>query len=441
MVFTDLGFLFLLMPMSAVLYYCFSKKLKPMVLFCISALFLYLIEPSSIWLFALMLPDFFAVSRYESIPKERAATLFRVLILKNIIIMLYWGIGAPMLNRSTAPRAIMVICLSSIELMVYRKRGDIKSCGFFEAAGSVSFFGKLFYGPVNTAQGLIRQISSAKPSVSMMARGIMMIICGVSKRVILAEQFFALFKTIARMPVEQYSMLLGWICALCGALGLYFTLSGFSDIAAGLGAIFSLKLPRMLYYPFQAENLREYIYRINISLEDSIGRLMFTSTRREDYSSQGYLVSFMMPLMLGMWISPSGGFLLWSIYLCGLVALDWLLLRRLPAPIKALSCAATFVITLPSYVLLLATSLSNRANMLAAMIGFGGFPIINDEAIYLISSNFLLFAIGIPACSSAFDILSRATEKQFPQFWWIASCALHLALMALSTSFLLWNVR
>ena len=41
--------------------------------------------------------------------------------------------------------------------------------------------------------------------------------------------------------------------------------------------VFSLELPRMLYYPFQASSLREYIYRLNFPLEDTVGRMFFSN--------------------------------------------------------------------------------------------------------------------------------------------------------------------
>ena len=56
--FTDLGFIFILLPLAAVCYYCCPKKARPAALFFISALFFLLAEPCYIWLFAALIPDF-----------------------------------------------------------------------------------------------------------------------------------------------------------------------------------------------------------------------------------------------------------------------------------------------------------------------------------------------------------------------------------------------
>ena len=197
----------------------------------------------------------------------------------------------------------------------------------------------------------------------------------------------------------------------------------------------------MLYYPFQAPSIREYVYRLNMPLEDTVFRLLFPGHDRSANDGRAYLVSFCMPLLLGLWLSPSGGFLLWGGYLGCLVLLDWLVLRHIPAPLGFVARLVTFVITLPAYVLMLPTTLGNRLAMIAAMLGLGSAPLINDAVIYLVSSNFVLIIVGVLACSNIFDLLGRATERQFPRLWWVGSSLAHLVLLVIATSFLLWNVR
>lgn len=437
--FTDLGFLFLLLPPAAAVYYCFPQKQRPTVLTVISLVFFYLVSPQYIWLAAFVIPDWLFASHAERLPKQYLNPVCGLLTAKNILLMLIFGIVRPFLGFKS-PYAAMALYLSSTELMIYRFRGDFHSCGFFEAAAASSFFARFFLGPVNCAQNVAAQLKSPRASVSQIARGIMQITTGVAKRVILAEQFFAFFKTISRMPQEQYCAALGWLCALCGAMGFYFTLSSFSDIAVGIGGVFSLNLPRMLYYPLQARSLREYIYRINFPLEDTVGRMFFSTVRREDSTAQGYIVSFVMPVVLALWISPGSTLLPWAFYLCAMVALDWLLLRHLPVLAAFWARAATFLLTLPAYLLLLPCGFGEKKAMLLSMFGIGH-GIINDETLYLLSSNWLLLAVGILTCFSLFDMVSRGFERRFPQLWWPVSIAGHAALLTVAVSFLLWNVR
>lgn len=443
MQFTNLGFLFLLLPVSTAIYYCFPARLKPAALLGISFAFYYILQPEYIWFIIPVALDCLVMNHINKNPLETQQTefLYRLCIIINIIIMLTFGILLPILQHTPVPIGIMVVSLSLIELLVIQQRSQIEFFSPIKAASSALFFGRIVHGPVSATQNLITQLNNPSPSLSRIARGIMMLITGITKHVVLSEQFFALLKTISRIPPNQFSVSLSWLCALCSALGIYFNLSAFSDIAMGIGNIFSLNLPRILYYPFQARSIREYIYRLNMPLEDTLTNLLFPKTNREAASSQGYLISFFMALLLGLWFFPSGGFLLWGGYLSVVVIIDWFILRHIPTPIGLAARIVTFVITLPAYVLILPTTLYNRFMIIVSMMGLGKVPIINDAVIYLFSSNFVLLIIGILTCSSIFDALGHATEQQFPQLWWVLSSLAHLGLLVISTSFLLLNVR
>lgn len=443
MQFIDLGFLFLLLPMSAAVYYCVPNRHKPVSLLLISLFFYYLMQPAFIGLMLTVIPDVMLMAHagkdLSSDPKN--ALFLRLCVVKNMVLMLLLGILFPLLHHTAPPVGIMVISLSLTELLIMQHRDKITFASPIQTASATLFFGRFINGPVGSTQNLIVQLAAPTPSLSRIARGIMLLITGVAKRVVLAEQFFALLKSMSRLSPEHFSIALSWLCALCSALGIYFSLSAYSDIAMGIGNVFSLQLPRMLYYPFQSRSIREYIYRLNMPLEDTVFHLVFPKHSRDTGDNSGYFISFCMPLLLALWLSPSGGYLLWGGYLACLVVLDWLLLRKIPVPVTFAARTATFVITLPAYVLMLPATLGTRFTMISVMFGLGDAPLFNDAVIYLFSSNFVLIIIGILACSNIFDLLGRATERQFPQLWWAGSLPAHLALLVVATSFLLWNVR
>lgn len=437
--FFGLGFLFLLLPVAAAVYYCIPKKDKPIALTVISLLFFCLISPKYAVLALFILPDMLLVSRFDDFPQKRHSLFCSALVCKNILIMLIFGIIRPFLGCDM-PFAIMTLFLSSTELLVYRFRGDFHTCSFFEASAACTFFGRYFFGPVNCAQNLLTQIKNPPASVSSIARGIMKIIIGAAKQSIFARQMLEIFFTIAAMPAEKYSMGLSWLAALSGAMGLYFTLSALSDMAVGIGSVFSLELPRMVYYPFQAVSLREYIYRINFPLEDTVGRMFFSNIRREEGGSQSYIISFAMPFVLALWISPGKSSLLWGCYMAVFILLDYLLLRRIPVFSVFFSRVITFLLTLPAYLLLLPCDAQNKLILLRCMAGMGN-TAANDEFFYLLSSNWLMLIIGIFACTSLFDTINRKTEHRFPKIWWAASAVGYAALFFVTLSFMLWNVR
>ena len=439
--FTDLGFIFILLPLAAVCYYCCPKKARPAALFFISALFFLLEEPYYIWLFAALIPDFIFASRADRIEPQKRILPCRLIILKNAAIAAVWGVILPIVNESPAPIGVILFCITSIEFSVIRSREAIRPCGFFESAASVTFFARMQLGPVGGVRKLISQLQMASPSLSSISRGAMLIICGAAKRVILAEQLFVIFRSIADMPTAYYSTALGWLCAGCGAAGIYFTLSAYSDIARGIANVFSVTIPRTVYFPFQAKSLRDYIYRLNMPMEDTLNRMLLHGARREEGTTANYFISSMMPVIIAILIYPSANSLLWAIYLAVLIFIDWLILRRIPVFMALPARIVTFLITLPSYILLLPTTLYNRLYLISALLPGEAIPLINDDAIYLLTTNAPLLFVALICCTSAIDALSRITEKQLPQLWWIISALSHAVLFVLTVSFLLWNVR
>ena len=439
--FTDLGFIFILLPLAAVCYYILPKKARPAALFFISALFFLLAEPCFIWLFAALIPDFVFAYRADRIEMQKRKLPCLVIILKNTAISVIWGVILPIAKAVDAPIGLIPFCITSTEFSIIRSREAIRPCGFFESAASVTFFARMQSGPVGGVRKLISQLEKASPSLSSISRGAMLIICGTAKRVILAEQLFVIFRTIAEMPVAYYSTALGWLCAICGAMCIYFTLSAYSDIARGIANVFSISVPRTVYFPFQAKSLRDYIYRLNMPLEDTLNRLLLPGTRREGGNTANYFISLMMPCIIAMLLSPSANSLLWAIYLAALLVIDWLILRHIPVFMAFPARVVTFLITLPSYILLLPSAFSNRLYLMASLLPSETIPLINDDAIYLLTTNAPLLFVAVICCMSALDALSRLTEKQLPQLWWIISALSHAVLFVLTVSFLLWNVR
>lgn len=439
--FTDLGFNAVLLPIAAALYHCIPNKFKAAALFTISLLFFILAEPQFMWLFAALIPDFIFSSRVDRLEPEQKSLFCKLLVVKNFVIILILGIILPIHKHSMAPFGLTLICITSVDHIIARNREGFRPCSFFQSAAAVTFLARMQHGPVGSVRSLVSQLQKPTASVSAMARGIMYMISGISKCVILSDQLFALFKTISHVSPYDYSTALSWLCALCGGLGIYFTFSAYSDIARGIACLFSLSVPQTVYYPFQAKNLRDYIYRLNMPLEDVVNRMVIPGQKRELGHKVNFIVSAAMPFIIAACFYPNGSFFLWALYMSCLVALDWLLLRHIPAPITLLARIVTFLITLPSYILLLPTSLANRLWMMFMLIPTSSSTLINNSALYLISSNSALLLIAFFFCTSLLDGLSRITQKQFPQFWWAVSTASHAVLLILTMSFLMWNVR
>ena len=64
------------------------------------------------------------------------------------------------------------------------------------------------------------------------------------------------------------------------AMAIFFTISAYGDMARGLCGIFSLEVPRVAYYPYQAKSVVECVSRINMPLDDLVVGIVSGSAER-----------------------------------------------------------------------------------------------------------------------------------------------------------------
>lgn len=443
--FDDLGFVFLLLPLAAALYACLPKRGKAVGLAALSALFLLWMRPlGTALLLGTLLLDCIALTLFtrKRLGPDLEWLLFCGCLAKDIFALVCAVVALPMRGAAVAPVGWAVALLCSLELLVRWQRNELQQLSPAQYFACTLFFGRLAFGPVGGSEAFLAQLSPAAVQRGLLlpARGVMLLTTGIAKRVILSDQLFALFRTIAQLPAGQYSVLLGWLGGLCAALGLHFLLSSYSDIAQGIAGMFSLRLPPICCYPMQAPCLREALYQLNAPLEQLLRDLLPLETRdlpREQPCARNLLLSVLYVFALGLLLMPSLSFLRWSVYFSLWLLLDWLLLRRIPAPFALPARLATLFVVLPGHLLLAPAPLG----LLRAMFGLGGAPLINDTLLYLISSNLVTLLLGVLLCTGLVATLGRTTEQQFPRLWWVCATLLHGGLLLVVASFLLMNVR
>ncbi len=438
MLLTNLGFLFLLLPVSAAAYCFVPSRKKPLALLLLSAFFLLLIDRYTLLILCItLLPDCAALFRGRL--HTGNARLVILCIAQHVAALLLFGLVLPPLGLPSMT-GLIIFSLAAIDLLVAIRRGMIPPAPI-DYLAAVLFFGRSPLGPCGSGGRILSALQKVRSTLPGIGHGIMLLIAGIAKQIILSEEFFALFRTLSHLAPDRVAAATCWIYALCGALGLFFLLSGFSDIAQGLGMIFGIPLPRITYYPLQAASLREYCHRFHMPLEDTLYRLIPYRIRQRLPGRRAVVVSITSMLLLAILIAPDGFALPWSLTLSALLLLDALVLQRIPFFSVLLARCVTFFLALPTYLLLLPVELPIRIELIGLMFGAGSPELFNNTTFYLLRSNAVLLLIGLLFSSSLIDRLSRLTRQQFPSFWWILSAGGHLILLVVTTSFLLWNVR
>jgi alginate O-acetyltransferase complex protein AlgI len=439
---TDLRFAGFLLPLAAVFLAIVPRRLKAGGLLLLSCAAVGLMQPTALPLLlgslAFDVVCAFAGTQWKDSPFY--TFIYQAALAKSILLVTLYVIVLPFRNQTAPALGLAVVCLFSVCTLLEQRRGRLQIESSVAFASGALFFGALHLGPISPPARILSQLASVKFGFSRAAIGLMRFVLGLFKRVVLAEQLMALFKTLSRLEQGGITLASSWLTALCGGMALYFTLSSYGDIAVGLGGIFGLELPNLTYFPFQAKNPREYIYRLNMPLEEALGRLFTPNFDRESDSFVALFVSVLTPIVLGLMLRPSFDFLFWSLWLSMMAIVGWTMHfigRGFPTAGKRV---LTFFVCLPSYIFLMPVPFMKKLELLSAMVGLN-VTLWNDTIAYLALSNLVLLLISLVMCTSIVETLGRLTFRQFPRLWWAAAPVGYLALLIVTSSFLLWNAR
>ena len=127
-----------------------------------------------------------------------------------------------------------------------------------------SFFPTLYAGPFRSLRDLdLEKIKNQPLTVPLFLNGIGVFIRGAFKNVVVGRTLWRLFTELAGFSKGETSLLSSWMLVITFAFAFYFILSGFFDMAKGIGKLFGLSLRSSFYYPYQGASISDFTYRFH----------------------------------------------------------------------------------------------------------------------------------------------------------------------------------
>lgn len=302
------------------------------------------------------------------------------------------------------PAGISFITFRSISYIVdlYRKEMDAER-NFLNYAFCALFFPPLLAGPVVRARDLLPQIRKRPVATpAMVGEGFFLIMCGLVKKVIIADYISGNFVN----RVFDNPMLYTGFENLMGAVGftiqLYCDFSGYSDIAIGLALLMGYRFKENFRAPFKAQNPSEFWHRWHISLSTWLRDYLYIpmgGSRKGSFRT--YLNNFLTMVLGGLWHGAGWMYLLWGGYHGVLLAFHKFfkgkydlpdLLRNSPL-LRAINIAVTFSLIVVGFAIFRADSLETLMAM-GHQILFAFHPGI---ALQFVSSYMLIVAAIVVA--------------------------------------------
>lgn len=214
------------------------------------------------------------------------------------------------------PAGISFFTFRSISYIVDIYRGVIPPCrNFLHYTFFLTFFPPLLAGPVVRAKDMLPQIAS-NPIVTrrMVSAGFFLIMCGLVKKVIIADYLSGNFVDRVFDNPSLYSGFENLMAVYGFTLQLYCDFSGYSDMAIGLAFLLGFEFKENFNAPFKAQSPSEFWHRWHISLSTWLRDYVYIPLggSRTKTRAQANTNLFNTMLIGGLWHGASWMYVIWG---------------------------------------------------------------------------------------------------------------------------------
>ena len=337
MLFSSLEFIFLFLPITLFVYYISPKGLKNAVLFISGIVFYAFGEIRLLPIFSLTIAvDFsFGLIIEKCVQRRKLARFWLVLaVIFNLGLLGYFKYF-DFLRESffglspigiLLPVGISFYTFQALSYVIDVYRGEVRATKNIISFGAyIALFPQLIAGPIVKYSDIERQLAERFVSGELIANGLRRFICGLSKKVILANAAGELFKFFC----ESESYLGAILTVFFFGMQIYFDFSGYSDMAIGLGRMLGFEFIENFNYPYIARSVSEFWRRWHISLSSFFKEYVYIPLGGSRKGKIRLVFNLLAVWTLtGIWHGAAWSFLLWGGYFGLLLIIEKLILCK-----------------------------------------------------------------------------------------------------------------
>ena len=416
MVFSSLEFLFVFLPVTLLVYFCVPHKVRNLVLLLFSLFFYGWGEPVYVFLmiFTILIDYlggwFVGKWRDEKPRAAKAALVASILINLGMLgFFKYYDFFVSNLARIpcfsslqplglTLPIGISFYTFQSLSYVidVYRRETDAQK-NLLAFGTYVTLFPQLIAGPIVRYRDVDDQLTNRTESVALFASGVRTFLCGLAKKVLLANAAGQIFDSLK--AGEGVSAFGAWFGLLFYLFQIYFDFSGYSDMAVGLGKMFGFRFLENFDYPYIATSITDFWRRWHISLSTWFLEYVYIplgGNRRGTLKTWRNLL--IVWLCTGFWHGASWNYILWGLYYFVLLAIEKLFLYRALEKIpRFFRHAYTLLFVYFGWLLFTFEDGAAGIAYLCKMFGANGTALWQGSDLWLLLSNLVFLCILVIA--------------------------------------------
>jgi alginate O-acetyltransferase complex protein AlgI len=395
MLFNSYEFLFAFLPLVLGLYYALRPRARVVMLTIASYLFYgwWDYRFCSLMLISTLI-DYVAGGRIarESDPRRKRRWV-AVSVCSNLAMLgffKYFDLFAGTLNHGLAallpgvswraplldvvlPVGISFYTFQSMSYSIDLYRGDAKPArSLLDFACYVALFPQLIAGPIIRYRSLADQLVERTHTIDKFALGIALFVCGLAKKVLLADSVARLVPLAFDRSVAP-DFVHAWLGVLGYTMQIYFDFSGYSDMAVGLGLMIGFTFPQNFNSPYKAASITEFWRRWHISLSTWLRDYLYIPLGGNRISPSRTYVNLIVTMLLGgLWHGANWTFVLWGAFHGVLLAIERALEAGDPRRGRMARRALTFLLVMVGWVLFRASSAGETWRILGGMAGLHG---------------------------------------------------------------------
>ena len=457
MLFSSITFLFVFLPVTLAVYYLAPVQMRNLVMLAASLFFYAWGEPVYIILMLLsILMNYYCgldIDGKRNSPQlARRSLIFGV--AANVLVLSffkYYGLIMETVNGTLPvdipyrvlplPIGISFYTFQALSYIVDVYRGEARAQKKFTwFAAYICMFPQLIAGPIVRYVDIEEQLRQRSFGIVKFGRGAMFFIRGLAKKVVIANSIGSVYEEVTRLPVGTVSVLTAWVGCIAYAFQIYFDFSGYSDMAVGLGKMFGFEFRRNFHYPYVSKSITEFWRRWHISLSTWFREYVYIPLGGNRCSGQRNMLNLILVWALtGLWHGAEWNFLLWGLYYGALLILEkfvWgTLMERLPGFVQHIYA---FVLVMVGWVFFFSPSLGAALDHIGMMFGMGASALADRQAVFLLTTHWLLFVLCILGSSSrGWSLLCAFTESyKKGRTQRIMSCVVYMGMFLVSVAFL-----
>lgn len=226
------------------------------------------------------------------------------------------GLDIPLKNIAL-PIGISFFTFQLIAFLVDSYRGETKEYDILNYLLFITFFPQLIVGPIVHHGEIIPQFENEENlrfSHEKIALGIFVFTVGCAKKMLLADPMNMDAEAFYSHIPDSVTVLESWFYTIEYSLSYYFDLSGYTDMAIGLGYMFGVKLPENFDAPFRSTDMQQYWQRQHMTLSRFLGSYVFKSYFRKGSRWRNYYMATMVTFLVsGIWHGAGWNFVLWGL--------------------------------------------------------------------------------------------------------------------------------